>query len=66
MTHAARTFMAGFFVLMPPVLTCLFFGWVGGLAHQYLGPQSAIGRLLVAIGLESPGPFTWRMCSGSW
>ena len=55
MTHTARTFMAGFFVLLPLVLTCLFIGWVGSLLYGYLGPQSAIGRLLVAIGLGVTG-----------
>jgi uncharacterized membrane protein len=55
MTHAARTFMAGFFVLLPLVLTCLFVGWIGSVAYGYFGPQSAIGRLLVAIGLGVTG-----------
>jgi uncharacterized membrane protein len=55
MTHTARTFMAGFFVLLPLVLTCLFVGWLGTLVYGYLGPQSVVGRLLVAIGLGVTG-----------
>jgi uncharacterized membrane protein len=45
-----RTFLAGFLVLLPLVVTIAVIVWVGTFIYAYLGPDSAIGRILISIG----------------
>ena len=47
-----RTFIAGFLVLLPPAVTIAVIVWVGSLIFAYLGPDSAIGRILLSIGFN--------------
>jgi uncharacterized membrane protein len=46
-----RTFVAGLLAVLPVVLTVGVIVWVGGLIAEFVGPDSALGRLLVSIGL---------------
>src|SRR6266436_4699123 len=45
-----RTFLAGFLVLLPLAVTIAVIVWVGTFIYAYLGPDSAIGRILISIG----------------
>jgi uncharacterized membrane protein len=45
-----RTFLAGFLVLLPLAVTITVIVWVGTFIYAYLGPDSAIGRVLTSIG----------------
>ena len=47
-----RTFMAGFLILLPVTLTIAVIVWVGAFIYSYLGPESAIGRILISIGFK--------------
>jgi uncharacterized membrane protein len=47
-----RTFIAGFLVLLPPAVTIAVIVWVGSLIFAYLGPDSAVGRILLSIGFN--------------
>ena len=47
-----RTFIAGFLVLLPLAVTLAVIVWVGSLIFAYLGPGSAIGRILLSIGFN--------------
>src|SRR5215471_13024202 len=47
-----RTFIAGFLVLLPLAVTFAVIVWVGSLIFAYLGPDSAIGRVLISIGFN--------------
>lgn len=47
-----RTFIAGFLVLLPPAVTIAVIVWVGSLIFAYIGPDSAIGRILLSIGFN--------------
>jgi uncharacterized membrane protein len=46
-----RTFVAGLLAVLPVVLTVAVILWVAGLVAQFVGPDSAVGKLLVSIGL---------------
>jgi uncharacterized membrane protein len=46
-----RTFVAGLLAVLPVALTGAVIVWVASLADQFIGPHSAVGRLLVSIGL---------------
>jgi len=46
------TFMTGFFVLLPFVVTLAIMGWVGSVLVEWLGPQSLVGRGLASIGVN--------------
>jgi uncharacterized membrane protein len=46
-----RTFVAGLIAVLPVVLTVAVIVWVASLIDQFIGPHSAVGRLLVSIGL---------------
>jgi uncharacterized membrane protein len=46
-----RTFVAGLLTVLPVVLTVAVIVWVTSLVDQFVGPQSAMGKLLVSIGL---------------
>jgi uncharacterized membrane protein len=52
MIRRFRTFIAGFLVLLPPAVTIAVIVWVGSLIFAYLGPDSAIGRILLSIGFN--------------
>ena len=45
-----RTFLAGFFVLLPLAVTITVIVWVGTFIYAYVGPDSTIGRILISIG----------------
>ena len=47
-----RTFIAGFLVLLPLAVTVAVIVWVGSLIFAYLGPDGAIGRILLSIGFN--------------
>src|SRR6266446_6821204 len=47
-----RTFIAGFLVLLPLAVTVAVIVWVGTFIYAYLGPDSAIGRVLISIGFN--------------
>src|ERR1700730_100233 len=47
-----RTFIAGFLVLLPLAVTVAVIVWVGTFIYAYLGPDSAIGRILISIGFN--------------
>src|SRR3954447_1488489 len=53
-----RTFLAGFLVLLPLVVTITVIVWVGTFIYAYLGPESALARVLISIGFGlSDSPF---------
>ena len=52
MIRRFRTFIAGFLVLLPLAVTIAVIVWVGSLIFAYLGPDSAIGRILLSIGFN--------------
>src|SRR6201993_480599 len=47
-----RTFLAGFFVLLPLAVTITVIVWVGTFIYGYVGPDSTIGRILISIGFR--------------
>jgi uncharacterized membrane protein len=47
-----RTFISGFLVLLPLVVTIVVIVWVGTFIYAYLGPDSAVGRVLISIGFR--------------
>src|SRR5438874_10171660 len=47
-----RTFLAGFFVLLPLAVTITVIVWVGTFIYAYVGPDSAIWRILTSIGFR--------------
>ena len=47
-----RTFIAGFLVVLPLAVTVTVIVWVGTFIYAYLGPDSAIGRILTSIGFN--------------
>src|SRR5262249_54280707 len=47
-----RTFIAGFLVLLPLVLTITVIVWVGSFIYAYVGPDSTVGRVLISIGFK--------------
>jgi uncharacterized membrane protein len=46
-----RTFVAGLLAVLPVVLTVAVIIWVASLIDQFVGPHSAVGKVLVSIGL---------------
>src|SRR5258708_14427190 len=52
MMRRFRTFIAGFLVLLPFAVTLTIIVWVGTFIYAYLGPDSAIGRVLISIGFN--------------
>ncbi len=46
------TFLAGFFVILPVVITLGIMGWAGSLLASWIGPNSMIGRGLDAVGVQ--------------
>jgi uncharacterized membrane protein len=53
--HLSRTFFAGLLAALPLAATVLIFAWLVQLLVQWLGPESLIGRVLVAIGVGATG-----------
>jgi uncharacterized membrane protein len=47
-----RTFIAGFLVLLPLAVTVTVIVWVGTIIYAYIGPDSAISRVLISIGFN--------------
>ena len=47
-----RTFLAGFFVLLPLAVTITVIVWVCTFIYAYVGPDGAIGRILLSIGFR--------------
>lgn len=47
-----RTFISGFLVLLPLAVTIVVIVWVGTFIYAYLGPDSAVGRILISIGFR--------------
>ena len=50
-----RTFIAGLLAALPLAATLLILVWAVRLLVQWLGPESLIGRFLVAIGIGTTG-----------
>jgi uncharacterized membrane protein len=50
MSRLARTFIAGFLVVLPIVLTVVLVAWVGNLIITFVGPNSVVGKMLITIG----------------
>jgi uncharacterized membrane protein len=46
-----RIFITGALAALPLAATALIFAWAAGFLIRWLGPQSAVGRVLVSIGL---------------
>src|ERR1700722_19064981 len=46
-----RTFVAGLLAVLPGALAVAVIVWVASVVDQFIGPHSAVGRLLVSIGL---------------
>jgi uncharacterized membrane protein len=46
-----RIFVTGALAALPLAATALIFAWAAGVLIQWLGPDSAVGRTLVSIGL---------------
>jgi uncharacterized membrane protein len=46
-----RTFVAGLLAVLPVILTVAVIVWVTSLVDEFVGPHSAVGKLLVSIGL---------------
>ncbi|MGE5864784.1 MAG: DUF502 domain-containing protein [Rhizobacter sp.] len=51
----SRTFLAGLLAALPLAATVLILVWVVRLLMQWLGPESLIGRFLIAIGIGTTG-----------
>lgn len=47
-----NTFLAGLLASLPLILTFILLGWVAGIVREFLGPDSLLGRMLAAIGLQ--------------
>jgi uncharacterized membrane protein len=50
MSQVIRTFMAGFFVLLPILLTITVVVWTGSVLYSFLGPDSSLGKLIISLG----------------
>jgi len=50
MSHVIRTLMAGFFVLLPILLTIAVVVWAGNVLYGFLGPNSSVGKLIISLG----------------
>lgn len=50
--HPVRTFVTGALALLPLVATLLLLAWTLRFLSAWLGPESAFGRLLTAVGLS--------------
>lgn len=50
-----RTFLTGLMAALPLLATLTLFAWMAGLLWAWLGPDSLVGRLFVAMGLGLAG-----------
>jgi uncharacterized membrane protein len=55
MARIARIFITGLLAALPLVATAAVVWWAGSIIVRWLGPQSAVGSLLVALGLGVTG-----------
>ncbi len=53
--HLLRLFVTGVVAALPLAATVAIFGWAASVLFRWLGPDSAVGSLLVAIGLGVTG-----------
>ena len=53
--HLLRIFVTGLLAALPLAATLGIFWWAAGLLYRWLGPASAVGRVMVAIGLGVTG-----------
>ena len=53
--HLLRIFVTGLLAALPLAATLAIFWWAAGLLYRWLGPASAVGRVMVAIGLGVTG-----------
>lgn len=53
--HLLRIFLTGLLAALPLAATIAIFWWAANLLNQWLGPQSAIGQVLVSVGLGVTG-----------
>jgi uncharacterized membrane protein len=53
--HLLRIFITGLLAALPLAATLAIFWWAAGLLYRWLGPASAVGRVMVAIGLGVTG-----------
>ncbi len=54
-THLLRVFVTGVLAALPLAATVLVFAWAASLLFKWLGPDSAVGSVLVALGLGVTG-----------
>ncbi len=54
-THLLRVFVTGVLAALPLAATVLVFAWAASLLYRWLGPDSAVGSVLVALGLGVTG-----------
>lgn len=55
LTTLLRIFTTGALAALPLAATVLLFAWTAGVLVRWLGPESAVGRLLISIGLSVGG-----------
>jgi uncharacterized membrane protein len=53
--HVLRIFATGLLAALPLAATVAIFWWAASILIRWLGPQSAVGRLLSAVGLGVTG-----------
>lgn len=53
--HLLRVFVTGVLAALPLAATVLVFAWAASLLFKWLGPESAVGSVLVALGLGVTG-----------
>jgi uncharacterized membrane protein len=53
--HLLRVFVTGLLAALPLAATVLVFAWAASLLFKWLGPDSAVGSVLVALGLGVTG-----------
>lgn len=54
-SHLLRIFLTGLLAALPLVATAAVVWWAGALVVRWLGPQSALGGVLIALGLGVTG-----------
>ena len=51
MGRLSRILMAGIIALLPLLVTAFLTVWIAGFVHDWVGPESGMGRLLISMGL---------------
>lgn len=54
-SHLLRLFVTGALAALPLAATVAIFAWAASVLYRWLGPDSAVGSLLVAVGLGVTG-----------